>query len=174
MNTVEHGFWVYFITRKHHRVWQYVFGAMFPDLIYFVGFLYLLTAGQIPLHAYTFWNNPAVGISFMRSLPWVGFIEFAAHSAVVWLVVYAASFVPVIRNSRAFILGWGSHLLIDALTHVEYAPYFLYPLSWVQFPIGVSYWDNRYHSTEFQWVQSILTGLAILYLIYEYYARRRL
>lgn len=173
MNTIQHGFWMYFFMRKHSRAGQYVWGAMFPDLIYFAGFLYLLCAGQIIWEAYTFWMNPQVGISFLRSLPWVGWVEFAGHSAVVWLAVLLASTIPALRNSRAFILGWGAHIFIDIFTHVQYAPYLLYPFSWAQYPIGVSYWDNQYHSTEFQWVQGALTLLAVMYLIGSCFKRRR-
>lgn len=172
MNTVQHGFWVYVFAHKHPRVYQYVFGAVFPDLVYVAGFLFILFSGDIPWENYSSWINPAVGISFLRSLPWVGRIEFLGHSAVVWLAVLLASFIPAFRNIRAFILGWGSHILIDTFTHVKYAPYLLYPFSWVQYPIGVSYWDNQFHGKEFQWVQGILTFLAIIYLVYEYYIRR--
>jgi hypothetical protein len=173
MNTIQHGFWIYVLARKHPRVYQFVFGAVFPDLVYFAGFLCLLYTEQIPWKTYTFGVNPAVGISYLRSLPWVGWIEFAGHSAVIWLAVSAASLIPAFRNLRAFILGWGSHLLIDTFTHVQYAPYLLYPFSWVQYPIGVSYWDIQYHGKEFQWVQGVLTFLATIYLVYEYYMRRR-
>jgi hypothetical protein len=173
MNTLQHGFWLYFITRKSPRVWQYVLGAVFPDLIYIVGFFYLLTSEQIPWETSSFWTNPTVAISFLRSLPWVGWIEFSAHSALVWLAALLVSFVPVTRYARAFVLGWGSHILIDIFTHVQYAPYLLYPFSWRQYPIGVSYWDAQYHSTEYQWVQGVLTVLAVIYLGYEYWKRRR-
>lgn len=173
MNTLQHGFWLYFATHKHPRVWHYVLGAVFPDLIYILGFLYLLSIKQVFWENWSSWCDPAVGISFLRGLPWVGYVEFTGHSLLIWLVALLASLLPVFRRARDFIFGWGSHILLDVFTHVQHAPYLLYPLSWRQFPIGVSYWDKRYHSMEFQWIQGVLTSLAVSYLVYEYYNARK-
>lgn len=169
MNTLQHGFWIYFIARKVKRRWYYVLGAMFPDAMYIAGLLYLLFTGQIPWQEYGFWTHPVVGISYLRSLPWVGWGEFSGHSVIIWLAAGAFSLVFRWQMMRAFVMGWGSHLVIDILTHVTYTPYLLYPLSWQQFPLGLSYWDLAFHGREFQLVQSVTTVLAISYLIYEYW-----
>lgn len=173
MNTLQHGFWIYVATRKLDRCWHYVLGAVFPDLIYFVGLLYLLLSGQIPWQEYAFWIHPVVGISYLRSLPWVGWVEFTGHSAIIWLGILCLSIILPVPKVRAFALGWGAHLGLDFFTHVQYAPYLLYPFSWRQFPIGVSYWDYSYHGKEFQRVQDALTILAVIYLLFRYWLNRR-
>jgi hypothetical protein len=172
MHTLQHGFWVYFFTRRHPRVGQFVLGAVFSDFIDIIGILYLLGTGRLPWGISTFQMSPAIAISYLRGMPWVNTVEFAAHSLVVWVIVFMLSSTSLLKRFRAFIIGWGTHVVIDILTHMEHAPYLFYPLSWRQIPGIVQYWDIKYHGLEFRWVQAILTGIAILYLIYEYSKRR--
>jgi hypothetical protein len=172
MHTLQHGFWVYFFTRRHPRVGQFVLGAVFPDLIDIIGILYLLGTGRLPCNISTLQMSPAVAVSFLRGLPWVNSVEFAGHSLVVWAGVFALSFTSLLKRFQPFIIGWGTHVVIDLLTHVEHAPYLFYPVSWLQIPGIVQYWDIKYHGLEFRWLQDVLTGIAIFYLLYEYSKRR--
>jgi hypothetical protein len=52
----------------------------------------------------------------------------------------------------AFIAGWGSHVVIDMLTHRSDGYPIFWPLSGYRFPTPVSYWEQAYHGRAFSLV----------------------
>lgn len=173
MFTFHHGFWLYFLTRRHPDVWQFVIGSMLPDYIYFVLLGLMLLNGQVQWHG-LFDITPAIMMSFLPLYPWVVKIDLIGHSAVIWLVVFILALLPGIRRWRAFVVGWGTHLLLDGITHAEYANFFLYPLSLVAVHSPVSYWEPQYFAREFKLVNGTLIALTTAYLLYHWWHKRRL
>src|SRR5262249_33673191 len=52
----------------------------------------------------------------------------------------------------AFIAGWGSHVVIDMLTHRSDGYPIFWPLSAYRFPTPVSYWERGYQGRAFSLV----------------------
>lgn len=173
MFTFHHGFWLYFLTRRHPDVWQFVIGSMLPDYIYFVLLGLMLLNGQVQWHG-LFDITPAIMMSFLPLYPWVVKIDLIGHSAVIWLVVFILALLPGIRRWRAFVVGWGTHLFLDGITHAEYASFFLYPLSLIAVHSPVSYWEPQYFAREFKLVNGTLIALTTVYLLYHWWHKRRL
>lgn len=100
------------------------------------------------------------------------------HSA--WgstLVLFLHSFLPwgaavlllvstgVWRSSpglTAFVAGWGSHIVIDMLTHRSDGYPIFWPLSDYRFPTPVSYWEPAYHGRVFSFVSD---GVVVILLV---------
>src|SRR5262245_21423859 len=61
----------------------------------------------------------------------------------------------------AFVAGWGSHVVIDTLTHRSDGYPIFWPLSAYRFPTPVPYWERAYHGRAF----SLLCDGAILVLL---------
>jgi hypothetical protein len=171
MFTFHHGFWIYFFTRRHAQVWQFVAGAMLPDYVYFILMGILIVNGQFSLTELRS-VSPQAMMPYLPLYPWTVKIDLAGHSVVVWTVAFVLSLMPVIRRIRPFITGWGTHLLMDGLTHGAYANYYLYPLSLYAVHSPVSYWEPQYFAYEFQLVNNTLMVLTALYIIYEWQKKK--
>jgi hypothetical protein len=169
--TWHHGFWLYFFTRHHPRVWHYVIGSMLPDYIYVIAIAMMLLRGQLS------WVdlvnlNPKMMMSLLPLYPWVVKIDLIGHSIVIWSIAFLATLFPITKGFRAFVIGWGTHLLIDSLTHADYANYFLYPISLFSVHSPISYWEHQFFGFEFKWVNGICVTMAILFLIYEQWRKK--
>lgn len=166
MYTWQHGFWIYFFTRHHPRVWQFLIGSMLPDYIYVIAIAMMLMRGQIA------WSslvsiNPATMMSLLPMYPWVVKIDLLGHSVVIWGIAFLLTILPMLKRFQAFTVGWGTHLLIDGLTHAAYANHFLYPLSMLSVHSPVSYWEPQFFAHEFRWLNGTFMMAAFIYLLYE-------
>lgn len=172
MHTLHHGFWIYFFTRHHPKVWQFVIGAMLPDYIYVVLICVLLFKG------YVTWPelgslNPGVLMSLVPLFPWVVKIDLMGHSVPIWGIALVASFFPGIKKYQAFIIGWGTHLLIDAFTHGAYSNFYLYPLGAYTVESSISYWEQNHWSQEYRIINAGLMATAAIYMFWEWWKRRK-
>ncbi|VBB08491.1 phospholipase c/d [Lucifera butyrica] len=172
MYTWHHGLWMYFFSRRHPDVWQFVAGSMAPDYIYVIFVAIMLLKGQIAWYELPK-LNPTVLMSFLPLYPWVVKVDLIGHSVVIWSVALMLALLPGIRKMQAFVIGWGSHLLLDELTHAAHANFFLYPLSLFSVHSPVSYWEPGYFAREFKLVNGILLGLALIYLAGHWWKKRR-
>lgn len=171
MNTIHHGFWMYFFTYRSRAVWQYVLGGVAPDLVYFAMLAVMLWRGDVG------WRellnlNPTLFLSYLPLYHWATKIDLFGHSLVVWLVGLCLTLLPGLAVVRPFVLGWGVHVMIDVFTHSAYAVYFLYPLSLRQVHSPVSYWEPTFFANEFNTVNYFLLFSAALYLLYCWWRRR--
>ncbi|MDT8902745.1 hypothetical protein [Anaeroselena agilis] len=172
MFTLHHGFWIYFFSRRHPQVWHFVVGSMLPDYVYVLLMAVLLTRGEFG------WRellrlSPTTFMTYLPQYPWAMHIDLAGHSAVFWGAAFALALLPPFRRAQAFVVGWGTHLLIDGLTHGAHANLFLYPLSLLAAHSPVSYWEPSFFAHEFKLVNGTLMGLAAAYLIYHWWKKRR-
>ncbi|WP_281658473.1 metal-dependent hydrolase [Halobacillus sp. Cin3] len=169
MNTLHHGYWTFFATRKKKYTGWFVFGSILPDIVYYVMFLYLSVSRRA-------WEvaddeNP------MRSLfhlvydlfehPVVFILRQAGHSVFVWAVVFVVLLVWKGRKLNAWTAlayGWLGHIVLDLLTHVEDAVPMFYPVSSYTFRGPVSYWDDDYHAAAFSLVNTTLIVLSLIYM----------
>lgn len=71
---------------------------------------------------------------------WAHPLALAPHSVVVCAVALGILAVAKRDWLAPAALGWGSHVVIDAFTHVTDAYPLLWPLSTRKFPSVVSYW----------------------------------
>ena len=172
MYTWQHGFWIYFFTRKHPKVWYFVAGSMLPDYIYPVLLAVMMGKGELGFSD-LLKVSPKIMMSYLPMYPWAAEIDLIGHSAVVWSVALIMTLFSVFRTLQAFVIGWGTHLLIDGLTHGAFANLWLYPLSTNTVISPVSYWEQDYHSREFQIVNGMLMALCAGYLFYNYWKRRK-
>lgn len=172
MFTWHHGFWIYFLTRHHPMVWYFLLGSMLPDYIYIIAIVFMLLHGQLSwidlLHL-----DPAIMMSLLPMYPWVVKIDLIGHSVIVWGIVFITALLIQIKGAQAFVIGWGTHLLIDSLTHAAYGNYLLYPLSLFSVHSPVSYWEIQYFANEFNWINRILMSLAVLYLLCEWLRKKK-
>jgi len=172
MQTLHHGFWIYFFTRQHPQVWHFVVGAMLPDYVYVVLLFTLLAQGQ--LH----WSelitmSPATFMAYLPLYPWAIHIDLIGHSIVVWGAAFIFSLWPLFSKGQAFVVGWGTHLLLDGLTHAAYANFYLYPISMFAVHSPVSYWEPAYFAREFKLVNGTLMALVAIYLVYHWWLKLR-
>lgn len=171
MFTWHHGFWLYFFTRRHPRVWQFVAGSMLPDYIYVVTVVIMLLRSQVSwsdlLHM-----NPTIMMSLLPMYPWAVEIDLIGHSIVVWAFAFILTLLPAMKGLRAFVIGWGTHLLIDSLTHAAYANYLFYPISLISVHSPVSYWEPQFFANEFKWANRIGMIMAVLYMSYEWWKNK--
>lgn len=176
MYTLHHGFWMYFFSRSHTNVWKFVFGSMLPDYIYGIFFIILLKNGLLDFQE-ILQVNPLKIMALLPLYPWVVKFDLIGHSVVIWAFFMILAFIPRFKKMLALVIGWGSHLLVDALTHAAHANFYLYPLSMAQVHSPVSYWDERYFAGEFRLVNSALMALALIYLtfrkIYEWWKKKK-
>lgn len=172
MYTLHHGFWIYFFTRHHPKVWQFVSGAMLPDYIYLFLVLILLSKGYVTLSEIRE-LNPAMLMSLVAMFPWVAKFDLIGHSVPVWFTVLLLSLLPGIKRLQPFIIGWGTHLLIDALTHGVYANFYLYPLAYGTVESPVSYWEHNHWFREFGLINKTAMASAVVYMLWEWWKRRQ-
>jgi len=173
MFTLHHGFWIYFFSRRHPKVWQFVFGSMLPDYIYFVLITVMVTRGQIQLTE-LLTLSPTVMMSYLPLYPWAMQIDLIGHSVVIWGAFFAMTLLPVFNNMQAVAVGWGTHLLLDELTHGAHANYYLYPLSMSAVHSPVSYWESQYFAHEFKIVNGAIMAAMALYLLYHWWKHRKI
>jgi hypothetical protein len=194
MNTLHHGFWTYFLLRKkEYLVKWFVIGAIAPDVIYFIMFLYMgiqkgilspeLFANLVKLPMFGFssdMSNMALTqlhdfILEMFELPIVVILRFAGHSLVVWSIVFGLVLWRTglkLSPLKALIWGWTGHILTDFLTHVTDATPIFWPLSDIIIRGPISYWNPDYFGREFNMINTVLTFTAIIYLVYEAIKKR--
>lgn len=164
MYTLHHGFWMYFFSRSHRETWKFVLGSMLPDYIYGVFFIILLINGLIDFQEILS-VDPRRLMALLPLYPWVVKLDLLGHSLIVWSFFMVLSMFGRLKILQAFMIGWGSHILVDALTHAAHANFYLYPLSMSQVHSPVSYWDPEYFADEFRLVNGTLMGLVLFYLI---------
>ncbi|BBB91314.1 MAG TPA: zinc dependent phospholipase C family protein [Methylomusa anaerophila] len=173
MFTVHHGFWIYFFTRNHPRVWHFVFGSMFPDYVYVILIAMVMVQGLLNWHELIS-LTPEMLMGLVALHPWAARIDLIGHSVVIWLIVMIACLLlPGIKQFKAFVVGWGSHLFIDAITHGAYSNFFLYPLSHLTVESPVSYWEPDHWVHEYKLVNTSLMAIAMAYLIFEWWQKRK-
>jgi hypothetical protein len=172
MFTLHHGFWLYFFSRRHPRVWQFVAGSMLPDYIYVVLLAILIAKGEIGWRE-VFSLSPTTFMTYLPQFPWAMHIDLAGHSAVFWGAAFGLSLLPPLRTFQSFAVGWGTHLLLDGITHAAHANLFLYPVSLLAVHSPVSYWEPAYFAREFKIVNGTLMGLTAAYLVYHWWKKHR-
>jgi hypothetical protein len=172
MFTLHHGFWLYFFSRRHPQVWQFVAGSMLPDYIYGLLLAILAARGELGWRE-LFGLSPTTFMTYLPQYPWALHIDLAGHSVVFWGAAFALALLPAFRAAQAFVVGWGTHLLLDGITHAAHANFFLYPISLLAVHSPVSYWEPSYFAREFRLVNGTLIGLAAAYLIYHWWKKRR-
>ncbi|WP_226580540.1 metal-dependent hydrolase [Halobacillus litoralis] len=178
MNTLHHGYWTYFVTRKKGYTGWFIFGSILPDIVYYVMFLYLI----IRRKAWQVIDDPDP----MRSLfglvhdlfehPVVFVLRQAGHSVFVWAIVFIIILVwkgRKLSKWTAAAYAWLGHIVIDLLTHVNDAVPMFYPISSYTFRGPVSYWDDDYHAAAFSMVNTTLILLTLIYLIVQKFRKRR-
>lgn len=172
MYTFHHGFWLYFFSRNHPRMWQFVVGSMLPDYVYFVllGILVLTRTISVTELASL---SPTSFMAYLPRFPWAVRLDLAGHSVIVWGLAFGLTLLPAFNKAQAFVVGWGTHLLIDGLTHAAHTNFFLYPLSMLTVHSPVSYWEAEYMAEEFQMVNKVLMFIAVLYLFCHWCKTRR-
>lgn len=173
MNTLHHGFWTYFVLRKRRELVKYaIVGSVFPDLVYYIMFFYILLFGDVfSLQAIQDIGWGGVIHDLAHALfahPVVEVLRQTAHSVLVWGIAFVV--VTLVKGWRlnkwsAFIYGWGGHVVVDLLTHVEDAIPIFYPVSDLIISGPVSYWDRDYYGAEFSLINTILVIIAIVYLV---------
>jgi hypothetical protein len=195
MNTLHHGFWTYFFFRKKkHLVKWLVFGAVAPDLIYFIMFLVMgiqqgilkpgifLDLFKLPMFGFSSnMSNMALAelhdfILEMFRHPLVEVLRYIGHSLFVWGIIFGLlSFKKGWRLSpfMAFLLGWIGHIITDLLTHVTDATPIFYPISDLIIRGPISYWNPSYFGQEFNLINNLLFAIAVIYLVYEMVKTRR-
>lgn len=172
MFTLHHGLWLYFFSRRHPRVWHFVAGSMFPDYIYIVLIGVLLAKGQLGVRDMA-GLSPTMFMTYLPQYPWALHVDLVGHSAVFWGASLGMTLLTAFRKARAFVVGWGSHILLDGLTHAAHANLFLYPLSPLAAHSPVSYWEPAFFAREFRLVNGTLMGLMAAYLLYHWWKKRR-
>ncbi len=168
MFTLHHGFWLYFFSRRHPQVWQFVAGSMLPDYVYFALLALLAAKGELRLGD-IFGLSPTVFMTYLPQYPWALQLDLAGHSVVFWGAAFLAALAPALSRAQAFIVGWGSHLLLDGLTHAAHANFYLYPISLMAVHSPVSYWEPTYFAREFKLVNGTLMALTAAYLIFHWW-----
>jgi hypothetical protein len=145
---------------------------MLPDYIYVIAVAMMLLRDQLS------WMdllnlNPKMMMSLLPMYPWAVKIDLIGHSIVIWSIVLLLTLLEKMKGLRALIIGWGTHLLMDSLTHAVYANYLLYPLSLFGVHSPISYWEHQFFVSEFKWINSIGITMAILFLVYEQWRERK-
>ena len=172
MFTLHHGFWLYFFSRRHHQVWQFVIGSMLPDYVFFVLLAVLLFQRQVDWRE-LFTLSPATFMTCLPQYRWALQLDLVGHSVVFWGLAFLLALLPIFCRYQAFIIGWGSHLLADGLTHAAHANFYLYPLSLAAVHSPVSYWEPEYFAKEFRLVNGTLVGIVTVYLLYCWWKKRQ-
>lgn len=181
MNTIHHGFWTYVALRKRKEAVPYaLIGSVFPDLIYYIMFFYIVIFGDIfttDAIQEIGWSGVIHNLAHaLFAHPVVEVLRQAGHSIFVWGVVFAVVvFFKGWRLNRwtGFMYGWLGHVVIDLLTHVEDAVPIFYPVSNLIVRGPVSYWDDRYYGDVFSFINGILIGITVIILIIKRVNARR-
>ncbi len=163
MNVYAHGLWMVYLTRgRTWRRWAVLWGVM-PDLAYIpLLFAYHVAHG---------WTRSAHMLAW--DWAWQHPLTIVPHT-----VTGCAVGLAIVRWRRpewftAVAVGWGSHVVIDALTHVSDAYPLFWPLSDRRFPSVVSYWEAEYYGRQFFLVNHVLMGLIGALVVASWVVRRR-
>ena len=162
MTIYAHAFWAWHPFRRRPWVGPLVAGAILPDLPYCVFFA--TAAVERGPRAF-------VDIALWRSF-WGHPLVVGLHSFLPWGV--AMMLLLLTRTGRrspaliAFVAGWGSHVVIDMLTHRSDGYPIFWPLSDYRFLTPVSYWERAYHGRAF----SLVCDSAIVVLLIRLAALR--
>jgi membrane-bound metal-dependent hydrolase YbcI (DUF457 family) len=145
-----HAFWAWYPWRRRRWVGWFVLGAVVPDLPYVAVFAAAsLRAGPGMLADLGLWDAL-----------WRSPLVCGLHSLVPWSAVLLGTVVlrrrerspapaPRVRRVTAFVLGWGSHVFLDMLTHRSDGYPIFWPLSAYRFPTPISYWEPSFHGVAF-------------------------
>lgn len=191
MNTLSHGIWVFYFTRKKKLVLPWVLGAIIPDIFYSIVLGYFLVISDIGrldfflkflMVPFKGWNGSFSQMEIIQihntltqlfALPQVHFLRLVSHSYVVWSGLMLLGWYLRKKWLIAFGWGWLTHIIIDMLTHVDDAIPYFYPV-WNQVIRGViSYWNPKYHGTEFALVNYVAVVIMILLLFKDWWQRRK-
>ncbi len=157
----EHFFWNFAVFHRKPWAWKAGVGGIFPDLLYLFAFVPRMFSYPSfrewmldPLWD-TIWNSP---------------IARSAHSCAIWGVISLLLLMVLERESfercLPFLLGWGLHIVFDALTHVSDGYALFYPLSDYRFPAPVSYWEKEFHAREFFWIShALMVALSLFWVV---------
>lgn len=161
MTIYQHFFWNYTFFYRKSWAWKVGVGGILPDLIYLIGFLPHIFS----YHSFREWMMDP-----LWDVLWSSPLARSAHSAVIWGAIFLP-FVILRKKYRfcgqimPFIIGWGLHVVTDALTHVNDGYPLFFPLSEWRFPTPISYWEQAYHAREFFLISHVLMiGLLVLWL----------
>lgn len=139
-----HAFWAWYPFRRRAWVGWFVLGAVTPDLPYVLALLAVsLPSGPSSLADLGLWESL-----------WRNPVVCALHSFVPWVVVLLGTLVvgrarPPATAPLMAVLGWGSHVALDMLTHRSDGYPILWPLADYRFPTPISYWEPAYHGAAF-------------------------
>ncbi|MCA1011222.1 zinc dependent phospholipase C family protein [Halobacillus halophilus] len=170
MNTLHHGYWTFFVSRKQKHTPWFIFGSILPDIVYYVMFLYLC----ISRNAFQVVDDPdplKSLFSIVHDLfehPVVSILRQAGHSIFIWMVIFVVVLVwkgRKLTKWSALMYGWLGHVVVDLLTHVEDAVPLFYPVSSYIFRSRVSYWDEDHYAGIFSLINMVLIVLSLVYLI---------
>jgi hypothetical protein len=189
MMTFDHGFWSYFFFRKRKKfVKFFVLGSMAPDLSYFVAFFYLGSQRGVltPTLFFDLLKLVLSGFSFdmsneslnhlhqfildMFQNEMVDMLRMGAHSLFIWGLVMGVILWKKggqLSSLKAFLWGWGSHIVVDLFTHVTDAIPIFFPISDIIIRGPISYWNPDYHGREFYTINIAFMIIAVIYLLYE-------
>ncbi|MCL4441485.1 MAG: hypothetical protein M1609_13110 [Firmicutes bacterium] len=121
MDTISHGAWTYLLAHRYPKRWLAVLGAVFPDFavigVAFVMFIH----GSLKLSPP--WQPQ------LYTLPLTPLIDSVFHSLVLWTILLGVSVLLQLSNLRWFIYGVFLHIGIDIVTHKQFLPWYLFPLT---------------------------------------------
>lgn len=171
MFTLHHGFWMFLISRGHYQMWQFVLGSMLPDYEYFLMLGLMILQDKLGI-----WQalelSPEQFGSFIPLFPWVQQADLILHSVIYWGLAFIIVLLPWFNQGQAFVVGWGTHLLVDTFTHGAIANFYLYPLSMEQVRGPVSYWEPEYYAHEYRIVHTTLLAAAIIYVVVSWLKKK--
>jgi hypothetical protein len=160
VNPYEHFFWNFAFFYRKPWAWKVGVGGVFPDLIYMVPFIpRILSYGS-----FLEWMHDPLWDTIWNSL-----IARSVHSLFVLSTIVILLLIILKRETFKyifpFLLGWGLHIALDALTHVSDGYSLFFPLFDHRFPAPVSYWERGFHAREYFWIShSLMAGLFLLWI----------
>jgi hypothetical protein len=167
----EHFFWNYAFFYRKSWAWKVGVGGLFPDLIYLLGFLPKI----FYYRSFSEWMHDPLWDTL-----WDSRIAKSVHSLAVWGACFILLAIIMRKQNFGrvypFFIGWGLHIVFDALTHVNDGYALFYPLSGYRFPAPVSYWERAYHARAFFWIgHCLMAALLLLWIgwMLKRFVRRR-
>jgi membrane-bound metal-dependent hydrolase YbcI (DUF457 family) len=172
MTFYEHFFWNYTFFYRASWAWKVGLGGILPDLIYMAGFLPKIVSYQ----SFREWMHDPLWDTL-----WNSFLARSAHSLVIWGIVCLPFFIfrknDLCKRLIPFLIGWGLHVIADALTHVSDGYPLFFPFSDYRFPAPVSYWEREFHAREFFVIShTLMAGLLLSWFgskLNQYFRKRK-
>jgi hypothetical protein len=160
MSPYEHFFWGFALFNRKPWAWKVALGSVFPDVIYLVGFI----PRTFSYRSFMEWMQDPLWDTIWNSV-----IAKSVHSLGIWGVFLTLFFIIIkrgtFRHVFPFLVGWGLHIVFDALTHVSDGYALFWPLSEYRFPAPVSYWERDFHAREYFWItHSLMAALFLLWI----------